>query len=146
MDVEWWVEDQLVIEESFNLKAKSSGTLQPQFWKMGQTVRDFPENSFSQICYCFITVLEQKHTLSTCQFYLVIFFQKVVHTYLNFRAKVHSLFSKKMQILTKARSTYFVLHNDNVRDLAFAFSAVRNSNIVISKVMLSFYSQYSTAI
>ena len=76
VDVEWWVEDQLVIEESFNLKAKSSGTLQPQFWKMGQTVRDFPENSFSQICYCFITVLEQKHTLSTCQFYLVIFFQK----------------------------------------------------------------------
>ena len=78
----------------------------------------------------------------------MIFFQKVVHTYLNFRAKVHSLFSKKMQILTKARSTYFVLHNDNVRDLglAFAFSAVRNSNIVISKVMLSFYSQYSTAI
>ena len=62
VDVEWWVEDQLVIEESFNLKAKSSGTLQPQFWKMGQTVRDFPENSFSQICYCFITVLEQKHT------------------------------------------------------------------------------------
>ena len=46
VDVEWWVEDQLVIEESFNLKAKSSGTLQPQFWKMGQTVRDFPENSF----------------------------------------------------------------------------------------------------
>lgn len=38
VDVEWWVEDQLVIEESFNLKAKSSGTLQPQFWKMGQTV------------------------------------------------------------------------------------------------------------
>ena len=110
VDVEWWVEDQLVIEESFNLKAKSSGTLQPQFWKMGQTVRDFPENSFSQICYCFITVLEQKHTLSTCQFYLVIFFQKVVHTYLNFRAKVHSLFSKKkLQNLTKTRSTYFVL-------------------------------------
>ena len=75
----------------------------------------------------------------------MIFFQKVVHTYLNFRAKVHSLFSKKMQILTKARSTYFVLHNDSVY-LAFAFSAVRNSNIVISKVMLSFYSQYSTAI
>ena len=46
MDVEWWVEDQLVIEESFNLKAKSSGTLQPQFWKMGQTVRDFPELIF----------------------------------------------------------------------------------------------------
>lgn len=39
VDVEWWVEDQLVIEESFNLKARSSGILQPQFWKMGQTVR-----------------------------------------------------------------------------------------------------------
>lgn len=39
IDVEWWVEDQLVIEESFNLKARSSGILQPQFWKMGQTVR-----------------------------------------------------------------------------------------------------------
>lgn len=38
VDVEWWVEDQLVIEESFNLKARSSGILQPQFWKMGQTV------------------------------------------------------------------------------------------------------------
>ena len=38
VDVEWWVEDQLVIEESFNLKAKSSGILQPQFWNMGQTV------------------------------------------------------------------------------------------------------------
>ena len=41
VDVEWWVEDQLVIEESFNLKAKSSGILQPQFWKMGQTVSWF---------------------------------------------------------------------------------------------------------
>ena len=41
VDVEWWVEDQLVIEESFNLKAKSSGILQPQFWKMGQTVSEF---------------------------------------------------------------------------------------------------------
>jgi hypothetical protein len=38
VDVEWWVDDQLVIEESFNLKAKSSGILQPQFWSMGQTV------------------------------------------------------------------------------------------------------------
>ena len=109
MDVEWWVEDQLVIEESFNLKAKSSGTLQPQFWKMGQTVRDFPENSFSQICYCFITVLEQKHTLSTCQFYLVIFFfKKVVYTrYLNFRAKVHSLLeAKKKNIANSDQNTY----------------------------------------
>ena len=40
VDVEWWVEDQLVIEESFNLKARSSGILQPQFWKMGQTVSE----------------------------------------------------------------------------------------------------------
>ncbi len=38
VDIEWWVEDKLVIEESFNLKARSSGILQPQFWKMGQTV------------------------------------------------------------------------------------------------------------
>ena len=41
VDVEWWVEDQLVIEESFNLKAKSSGILQPQFWNMGQTVSTY---------------------------------------------------------------------------------------------------------
>ena len=41
IDVEWWVEDQLVIEESFNLKARSSGILQPQFWKMGQTVSHY---------------------------------------------------------------------------------------------------------
>ncbi len=38
IDVEWWADGKLVIEESFNLKAKSSGVLQPQFWSMGQTV------------------------------------------------------------------------------------------------------------
>ena len=48
VDVEWWVEDQLVIEESFNLKAKSSGILQPQFWKMGQTVSCFFKGSLIQ--------------------------------------------------------------------------------------------------
>ena len=95
VDVEWWVEDQLVIEESFNLKAKSSGTLQPQFWKMGQTVRDFPENSFfSNLLLFYNSSWTETHSV-LASFTLLFSFKKVVHTYLNFRAKVHSLFSKK---------------------------------------------------
>ena len=95
VDVEWWVEDQLVIEESFNLKAKSSGTLQPQFWKMGQTVRDFPENSFfSNLLLFYNSSWTETHSV-LASFTLWFSFKKVVHTYLNFRAKVHSLFSKK---------------------------------------------------
>lgn len=47
VDIEWWVDERLVIEESFNLKAKSSGILQPQFWSMGQTVSSSPHYLYS---------------------------------------------------------------------------------------------------
>jgi hypothetical protein len=58
IDVEWFVNDRMVEEETFKLQEKTVGTLGQTKWTVGQTVRVIENHNYTVITHL-LTVLSQ---------------------------------------------------------------------------------------